>query len=58
MHSRIEKLTGLFTDSEEQKERFRQNPEDYLEYRKNIEHELNSRFRFIPEGQCRAETGG
>ncbi|KAF2494592.1 FAD/NAD(P)-binding domain-containing protein [Lophium mytilinum] len=31
--------------SEEQKKRWEENPEEYLEYRKSIELELNSRFR-------------
>lgn len=33
--------------SEEQKERFRKEPETYLQYRKEVEHELNCRFKFV-----------
>ncbi|RHZ62629.1 hypothetical protein CDV55_105871 [Aspergillus turcosus] len=36
-----------FVFSEEQKEKFRNEPEIYLKYRKEVEHELNSRFKFI-----------
>ncbi|KAL2419678.1 FAD-binding monooxygenase tazF [Exophiala dermatitidis] len=36
-----------FHFSEEQKQKFRADPKSYLEYRKDIEHELNSRFKFI-----------
>ncbi|KAL5366664.1 hypothetical protein BJX96DRAFT_44220 [Aspergillus floccosus] len=35
----------LFTP--EQKERFRSHPEEYLNYRKDVESELNKRFKFI-----------
>lgn len=37
-------------DSEKQKEILRSDPEKYLAYRKKIESELNSRFRFILNG--------
>jgi hypothetical protein len=36
-------------DSEEQKQEFRKNPDLYLQYRKDIEYELNS-FKFIIKG--------
>ncbi|OAL44229.1 cyclohexanone monooxygenase [Pyrenochaeta sp. DS3sAY3a] len=36
-----------FDFSKEQKEEWRKNPEKYLEYRKQIEGELNTRFQFI-----------
>ncbi len=35
------------TDTEEQKNVFRKDPKKYLEYRKDIEGELNSRFKFV-----------
>ena len=31
----------------EQKERFRSHPEEYLNYRKDVESELNKRFKFV-----------
>ena len=37
------------TDSEEQKENFTKNPEEYLKYRKAVEAELNQRFKFVCE---------
>lgn len=37
-------------DSEKQKQEFREDPDLYLQYRKNIEYELNSRFKFIIKG--------
>lgn len=37
-------------DNEKQREILRNNPEKYLAYRKKIESELNSRFRFILNG--------
>ncbi|KAL4805227.1 hypothetical protein BDV18DRAFT_153027 [Aspergillus unguis] len=36
-----------FAFSDEQKARFREHPDEYLKYRKEIEGELNQRFRFI-----------
>ncbi|CAK5280944.1 unnamed protein product [Mycena citricolor] len=39
-----------FKYSEEQKERFRNDPEHALKYRKMIESELNERFKFIVQG--------
>ena len=39
-----------FEYSEAQKEIFKNDPEKYLKYRKNIESELNVRFRFILNG--------
>lgn len=33
--------------SEEQKTKFRNEPETYLKYRKEVEHELNTRFKFV-----------
>ncbi|KAF9883564.1 hypothetical protein FE257_003163 [Aspergillus nanangensis] len=36
-----------FTFTPEQKKSFRTRPEEYLEYRKEVEHELNKRFKFI-----------
>lgn len=38
------------TDNEEQKEILKNDPKKYLAYRKKIESELNSRFRFILNG--------
>ena len=35
------------TDSEEQKQRFSQDPDEYLRYRKLVEAELNQRFKFV-----------
>lgn len=37
-------------DNEKQREILRNDPEKYLAYRKKIESELNSRFRFILNG--------
>jgi hypothetical protein len=37
----------MITVSEGQKEQFRNEPETYLKYRKEVEHELNTRFRFV-----------
>lgn len=37
-------------DNDKQKEILRENPQKYLAYRKKIESELNSRFRFILNG--------
>ncbi|KAF2771591.1 putative dimethylaniline monooxygenase [Teratosphaeria nubilosa] len=39
-----------FEYSEEQKKRFAEHPEEYLEYRKMVEGELNQRFKFIING--------
>ncbi|KAL2676431.1 hypothetical protein Neosp_010189 [[Neocosmospora] mangrovei] len=36
-----------FAFSQERKNEFKTNPDAYLRYRKEIEHELNSRFKFI-----------
>jgi hypothetical protein len=41
---------SITADSELQKKNFRENPGLYLQYRKDIEHELNSRFKFIIKG--------
>ncbi|KAL5338350.1 hypothetical protein BJX70DRAFT_202212 [Aspergillus crustosus] len=41
---------GNFHYSDEQKQRFRDNPDEYLEYRKLVEQELNQRFKFIING--------
>lgn len=43
-------LADCTADSEEQKRIFREDPKKYLLYRKNIESELNTRFRFILNG--------
>lgn len=40
----------LAPDTEEQKEVLRSDPKKYLIYRKTIESELNSRFKFIING--------
>lgn len=40
----------LLTDTEAQKEEFRQNPKKLLQYCKGIENELNQRFKFILKG--------
>jgi hypothetical protein len=47
-------LTKL-SDTEEQKEEFRKNPEKFLKYSKLIESELNQRFKFILKGTPEAE---
>lgn len=39
-----------FTYSDDQKKTLAENPQKYLAYRKKIESELNSRFRFILNG--------
>ena len=39
--------TYVSTDTEEQKETFKKNPDEYLRYRKLVEAELNQRFRFV-----------
>lgn len=44
------------SDSEEQKEIFRNDPKKYLLYRKNIESELNTRFRFILNGSAEQQA--
>ncbi|KAE8146657.1 hypothetical protein BDV25DRAFT_162063 [Aspergillus avenaceus] len=41
---------GNFDYTERQKETFRSDPQKYLAYRKKIESELNTRFRFILNG--------
>jgi len=45
-----------YPDTEEQKKRFRDNPELYLKYSKMIESELNQRFKFILNGTPEAEA--
>ena len=45
-----------FKYSEAQKEIFRNDPEKYLKYRKNIESELNVRFKFILNGSPEQAT--
>lgn len=47
---------GNFDYTEEQKKLLAENPEMYLKYRKNIESELNSRFRFILNGSPEQAT--
>lgn len=60
-HSRTPPLTAALleltivplaspADSDAQREILRNDPKTYLQYRKNIESELNSRFRFILNG--------
>lgn len=44
------------TDSKEQQEYFKDNPKKYLEYRKQIENELNQRFKFIIKGSDEANA--
>ncbi|KJY01429.1 FAD/NAD(P)-binding domain-containing protein [Zymoseptoria brevis] len=43
-----------FEYSEEQKQFLKDNPEKYLEYRKQVENELNQRFKFIIKGSKEA----
>lgn len=43
-------LIMICTDSEEQKEHFRNDPIEYQKYNKGIENELNVRFRYILQG--------
>ncbi|KAF3052045.1 hypothetical protein E8E11_003889 [Didymella keratinophila] len=45
-----------FQYSEEQLQFLRDNPKKYLEYRKQIENELNQRFKFIMKGSSAAAT--
>jgi cation diffusion facilitator CzcD-associated flavoprotein CzcO len=45
----------IFTDDE--KEQWSQNPEEYLAYRKEIEHELNVRFRLYIKGSKAQQMG-
>lgn len=40
----------VFVDTEEQKKRFREDPQHGLKYRKMMESELNQRFKFIVQG--------
>jgi hypothetical protein len=40
----------LFLDTEEQKKNFKENPEEYLKYRKLVEGELNQRLKFVRPG--------
>ncbi|KAH7319073.1 putative dimethylaniline monooxygenase [Rhexocercosporidium sp. MPI-PUGE-AT-0058] len=47
---------GNFEYTEEQKELLAENPDLYLKYRKNIESEMNSRFRFILNGSPEQAT--
>lgn len=42
--------------SEEQKQTFRADPKAYMDYRKDIESELNSRFKFV-RVSCSRSTG-
>lgn len=44
------------TDTPEQKKILEEDPVTYLRYRKNIESELNSRFRFILNGSAEQTT--
>lgn len=46
--------TNTHPDSKEQLEYLSQNPKKYLEYRKQIENELNQRFKFILKGSSDA----
>lgn len=43
-------------DTEEQKKKFAENPKDLLKYSKEIESELNQRFKFILNGTPEAEA--
>lgn len=45
-----------FEYTEEQKKFLEENPEKYLEYRKQIENELNQRFKFIIKGSPEAQA--
>lgn len=47
--------TYLISDSEKQKEHFKEHPEKYLRYIKMIESELNQRFKFILNGTLEAQ---
>ncbi|KAG8623647.1 hypothetical protein KVT40_008623 [Elsinoe batatas] len=46
-----------FKYSEEQLDNLRNNPDEYLEYRKMIENELNQRFKSIIKGSPESEQG-
>lgn len=45
-----------FADSEQQLDYLKKNPTKYLEYRKQIENELNQRFKFIIKGSDEARA--
>ncbi|KAK4701577.1 hypothetical protein P7C70_g4652, partial [Phenoliferia sp. Uapishka_3] len=47
-----ELMRNSFADDDAQREILRNDPQAYLQYRKNIESELNSRFRFILNGSA------
>ena len=49
-------LTCPHLDSTEQKKRWEENYEEYLEYCKEVESELNQRFKFILQGTPEAAT--
>ncbi|KAF9631097.1 putative flavin-binding monooxygenase protein [Lasiodiplodia theobromae] len=48
--SAVQIVPNIQPDTEEQKEVLRKDPKKYLTYRKTIESELNSRFKFIING--------
>lgn len=47
---------NVLVDSEEQLRFLEKNPDKYLEYRKQIENELNKRFKFIIKGSPGMQT--
>jgi cation diffusion facilitator CzcD-associated flavoprotein CzcO len=47
---------GNFEYTDEQKRYLEENPDKYLEYRKQMENELNQRFKFIIKGSLEAQT--
>jgi len=49
-------VADLFTDTEAQKNILAEEPETSLRYRKNIESEISSRFRFILNGSQEQAT--
>lgn len=48
-------LADGYTDSEEQKSHWEENPLEYQDYCKGIENELNQRYKFILNGTPAAE---
>lgn len=44
-------LTEFYIVSEDQKRQFRDDPDTYLQYRKEVEQELNTRFKFVCASQ-------
>lgn len=56
-HSCVSVDVNVVADTEEQLRYLEQNPQKYLEYRKQIENELNQRFKFIIKGSPGTNCG-